>query len=95
MELIIVADYQVHKVETQGWRYANESWRDERRTDEDARHTEIAVSIAAADVNGDGEMDLICANVGGYSNSVFISGNTLSVFTNNGSGIWRIGFVIA
>ena len=34
-------------------------------------------SVAAADVNGDGKMDLICANS---------SGNTLSVLTNNGSG---------
>jgi hypothetical protein len=37
-------------------------------------------SVTAADVNGDGKVDLICANVG-Y--------NTLTVLTNNGSG----GFV--
>jgi hypothetical protein len=35
------------------------------------------VAFMAADVNGDGEMDLICAN--GYA-------NTLSVLTNNGRG---------
>ena len=34
-------------------------------------------SVAIADVNGDGKMDVICANSGN---------NTLSVFTNNGSG---------
>jgi len=40
------------------------------------------VSVTAADVNGDGKMDLICANY---------NGNTLTVLTNNGSG----GFVIS
>ena len=35
--------------------------------------------VAAADVNGDGSLDLICAN---YSN------NTLTVLTNNGSGVF-------
>jgi superoxide dismutase len=39
-------------------------------------------SVAAADVNGDGWVDLICPN---SYNSVS-NGNTLSVFTNNGSG---------
>jgi FG-GAP-like repeat len=40
------------------------------------------MSVTAADVNGDGKMDLICANAGDDS---------LSVLTNNGSG----GFVTA
>jgi FG-GAP-like repeat/FG-GAP repeat len=35
------------------------------------------VSVCAGDVNGDGKMDLICANYGD---------NTLTVLTNNGSG---------
>jgi hypothetical protein len=37
--------------------------------------------VVAADVNGDGKMDFICGN----------SDNTLSIFTNNGSG----GFTLA
>jgi hypothetical protein len=41
-----------------------------------------SISLAAADVNGDGKVDLISANV--YA-------NTLTVLTNNGSG----GFVLA
>jgi hypothetical protein len=40
------------------------------------------ISVTAADINGDGKVDLICANYGS---------NTLSVLTNNGSG----GFVNA
>jgi FG-GAP-like repeat/Dockerin type I domain len=39
-------------------------------------------SVTAADVNGDGKLDLICAN---------LFGSTLSVLTNNGSG----GFALA
>ena len=39
-------------------------------------------SVCAADVNGDGKVDLICANYGGGS------GNTLTVLTNNGSGVF-------
>jgi hypothetical protein len=39
-------------------------------------------SVTAADVNGDGKLDLICAN---------LYGNSLSVLTNNGSG----GFALA
>jgi FG-GAP-like repeat/Dockerin type I domain/EF hand len=42
-------------------------------------------SVCAADVNGDGRMDLISANYGSGR------GNTLTVLTNNGSG----GFVIS
>jgi hypothetical protein len=37
-------------------------------------------SVAAADVNGDGKVDLISANSGT---------NTLTVLTNNGSGIFK------
>ncbi len=39
-------------------------------------------SVVAADVNGDGKVDLICANGGNGS------GNTLTVLTNNGNGIF-------
>ena len=42
--------------------------------------------VAAADVNGDGKVDLISANWGSAG-----EGNTLTVLTNNGSG----GFVLA
>jgi hypothetical protein len=42
--------------------------------------------VVAADVNGDGKLDLISANYGAYG-----SGSTLSVLTNDGSG----GFVLA
>ena len=40
------------------------------------------ISVVATDINGDGKVDLICANIGS---------STLSILTNNGSG----GFVIA
>ncbi|MDB6057127.1 MAG: repeat protein [Verrucomicrobiales bacterium] len=43
-----------------------------------------ATSIATADVNGDGKLDLICGN------SFGLNGNTLSLLTNNGAG----GFVL-
>lgn len=36
-------------------------------------------SVVAADINGDGKLDLICANAGD---------NTLTVLTNNGSGVF-------
>jgi hypothetical protein len=38
--------------------------------------------VVAADVNGDGKLDLICANFGGGG------GKTLTVLTNNGSGLF-------
>ncbi|MGA2246084.1 MAG: FG-GAP-like repeat-containing protein [Verrucomicrobiota bacterium] len=38
-----------------------------------------ALSVVAVDVNGDGKLDLICANA---------YGSTLTVFTNNGAGIF-------
>jgi hypothetical protein len=42
-------------------------------------------SVAAADVNGDGYVDLICANQGSFLLSVTNAG-TLTVLTNDGSG---------
>ena len=43
------------------------------------------VSVVAVDVNNDGKMDLVCANAG-YPGI----GHTLSVLTNNGSGIFKL-----
>jgi hypothetical protein len=45
------------------------------------------ISVAAADVNGDGKVDLITVNFGG----IFGGGNTLTVLTNNGKG----GFAVS
>ena len=43
------------------------------------------ISIVAADINGDGKLDLICANATGLGGP---GPGTLTVFTNNGSGIF-------
>jgi|SRR5665213_2485484 len=43
------------------------------------------VSVVAADVNGDGKMDLICADYGPYGID-----NRLSIFTNNGTGGFKL-----
>ena len=40
-------------------------------------------SVVAADVNGDGKVDLISANFGANG-----TGNTLTVMTNNGFGVF-------
>jgi hypothetical protein len=45
--------------------------------------------VTAVDVNGDGKIDLICANAGFFPS--FPNTSSLTVFTNNGSG----GFAIA
>ena len=42
-------------------------------------------SVAVADLNGDGKLDLISGNGGIYPTG---SGNTLTVLTNNGSGVF-------
>ena len=39
----------------------------------------LAISVTAADLNGDGKPDLICANY---------TANTLTILTNNGSGLF-------
>jgi hypothetical protein len=46
------------------------------------------ISLIAADVNGDGKPDLICANAGSYSS--IVAGNTLSVMTNGGGGHFQL-----
>ena len=43
-------------------------------------------SVVAADVNNDGKVDLICANYGATISPFY--GYTLTVLTNNGSGIF-------
>ena len=43
--------------------------------------------VLAADLNGDGNLDLVSANGGTYT-SVPGNGNTLTVLTNNGSGVF-------
>jgi uncharacterized protein (DUF2141 family) len=46
-------------------------------------------SVAAADVNGDGKPDLICANnLLGNTVGSTLPGNTLTVLTNNGNGVF-------
>ena len=44
------------------------------------------MSVVAADVNGDGNLELVCANA---------TGNTLSVLTNNGSGRFAVASSIS
>jgi len=41
-------------------------------------------TVAAVDINGDGKLDLICLNL----DAISFFGSTLSVLTNNGSGIF-------
>jgi hypothetical protein len=43
------------------------------------------IAVVAADVNGDGKLDLISANYG-LANGSLGTGNTLTVLTNNGNG---------
>lgn len=45
-------------------------------------------NVVATDVNGDGKLDLICANDGLPSDS--FAGNTLTVLTNNGNGTFTL-----
>jgi hypothetical protein len=48
------------------------------------------VWVVAADVNGDGKPDLICANIG-----VYPSDGTMTIFTNNGTGDFGFEHMIA
>ena len=45
-----------------------------------------SISVAVADVNGDGQPDLISADSGGDLNGHTPAGNTLRIWTNNGIG---------
>src|SRR5208283_257690 len=47
-----------------------------------------SISVAVADVNGDGQPDLISADSGSDPNGHTANGNTLRVWTNNGSGVF-------
>ena len=58
-----------------------------------ARGNNGTTGIAMADVNGDGKVDLICANYG--NKNVPNSGDTVTVLTNDGSGVFGLNATIA